>query len=168
MSTFPANDLVVDVAHAADPQRLNAAMQRLSDIANTRAAAVASFDKSFDAAATTARGATQQFASIAPSTTSTKPTGSAEPIASSVATDAARKFEAFILQSFLETMLPKEGHGAYGEGTGSGVWRSMMAEQLGTKIAKAGGVGIGKMLERDLAHKAAVAANAANKTAGLS
>jgi peptidoglycan hydrolase FlgJ len=164
MSIFPANDLVVDVARAADPQRVNAAVQRLADFGNMRAPSIAGLDKSFDATASALRSAPQKFASIAPPSRTTKSTANNEPIAASAATDAARKFEAFILQSFMETLLPKEGHGAYGEGTGSGVWRSMMAEQLGTQLAKAGGIGIGKMLDRDLARKATIAASAANKT----
>jgi len=166
MSTFPANDLVVDVARAADPQKLNAAMQRLSDVANLRAVRAGAFDSVFSAASATKNGLTAKYSSVTPPTTSTKATANVEPVPKAASTDAAMKFEAFILQSFLETVLPKEGHGAFGEGTGSGIWRSMMAEQLGKTIAKSGGVGIAKMIDRDLTHKAALAAQAAAKTNG--
>jgi peptidoglycan hydrolase FlgJ len=165
MSTFPANDLVVDVARAADPQKMNAAMQRLSDLTHLRGPQGAGFDKSFQNAAATARSSAPQYSSIAPTTIQTKSTSNVEPLSTSVASDAAKKFEAFILQSFIQNVLPKEGHGAFGEGVGSGVWRSMMAEQLSTQIAKKSSFGIAKLLEHDLAQKTTAAASSRAKAA---
>ena len=57
-----------------------------------------------------------------------------------------RKFEAFILQTFVETMLPKESEEVFGKGTAGGVWKSMLAEQLGAQLAKGNGIGIAKQL----------------------
>ncbi|WP_338305220.1 rod-binding protein, partial [Bradyrhizobium ottawaense] len=57
-----------------------------------------------------------------------------------------RKFEAFILQTFVETMLPKESEQVFGKGTAGGVWKSMLAEQLGSQLAKGNGIGIAKQL----------------------
>jgi peptidoglycan hydrolase FlgJ len=57
-----------------------------------------------------------------------------------------RKFEAFILQTFVETMLPKESEEVFGKGTAGSVWKSMLAEQLGNQLAKGKGIGIAKQL----------------------
>jgi hypothetical protein len=57
-----------------------------------------------------------------------------------------QKFEAFLLQGWLDVILPKEGSGVYGGGAGAGIWRSMMAEQLATQIVRAGGVGLHNVL----------------------
>ncbi len=46
----------------------------------------------------------------------------------------------------------------YGKGNAGGIWKSMLAEQIGTQIAKAGGIGIAKML--NASHPAAPAAPA--------
>ncbi len=64
-----------------------------------------------------------------------------------------RKFEAFILQTFVETMLPKESEEVFGKGTAGSVWKSMLAEQLGNQLAKGKGIGIAKQLAS--AHPAA-------------
>jgi Rod binding domain-containing protein len=59
---------------------------------------------------------------------------------------AYRKFEAFVLQTFIESMLPRGSAVNFGQGVAGDVWRSMLAEQLGTAVAKSGGVGIAKFL----------------------
>ncbi|MEO8321901.1 MAG: rod-binding protein, partial [Bradyrhizobium sp.] len=56
-----------------------------------------------------------------------------------------RKFEAFVLQVFVETMLPQQGD-LFGKGTAGNVWRSMLAEQLGNQLAQGKGIGIAKQL----------------------
>jgi len=60
--------------------------------------------------------------------------------------DVYRKFEAFVLQVFVETMLPKQGENTFGKGTAGTVWRSMMAEQLGNQLAQGKGIGIARQL----------------------
>jgi Rod binding domain-containing protein len=57
-----------------------------------------------------------------------------------------RKFEAFVLQVFVETMLPQKADDLFGKGTAGGIWRSMMAEQLGNQLAQGKGIGIAKQL----------------------
>jgi hypothetical protein len=59
-----------------------------------------------------------------------------------------RKFEAFVLQMFVESMLPKDANNIFGKGTAGTIWRSMMAEQLGNEIAKGDGIGIAKQLAK--------------------
>ncbi|MCK9908109.1 rod-binding protein [Microbacteriaceae bacterium K1510] len=62
-----------------------------------------------------------------------------------------RKFEAFVLQMFVETMLPQNANDVFGKGTAGTIWRSMLAEQLGNEMAKGGGIGIAKQLAKSRA-----------------
>lgn len=149
MAVFPTTDIVMDVAQAADPGRLDVALKRL----NAASASGANPTSAQDFGATfsgvsplsspgAALGAMKRSVSFA--------NASAGGAGASSAMTAAQKFEAFVLQTFIETMLPKEGGAVFGHDAGSGVWRSMMAEQLGNQIAKAGGIGLQKVLARQL------------------
>ncbi|MBB3935550.1 rod-binding protein [Aureimonas phyllosphaerae] len=60
-----------------------------------------------------------------------------------------QKFEAFVLRNFVESMLPSKNTAFFGTGTAGNIWRSMLAERIGDEMAKAGGVGIAEMLEKD-------------------
>lgn len=87
----------------------------------------------------------------------------------------AQQFEAFVLQSFIEPMLPKDDSAYFGEGTAGSIWKSMLAERIGAEMAAAGGVGIAEMVEKrnasiealDKAKTEAAKADAAAKGAGL-
>lgn len=59
------------------------------------------------------------------------------------------KFEAMVLQTFLQTMLPKDTESVYGGGVAGEMWQSMLAEQLGEVMAKRGGIGIADRILRD-------------------
>jgi Rod binding domain-containing protein len=72
------------------------------------------------------------------------------------AADAFRQLEAFVLQTFVEAMLPKSAESVFGKGTAGGIWKSMLAERLADEIARNGGLGIA----RDLAASAAARADA--------
>lgn len=61
---------------------------------------------------------------------------------------AMLQFEAFVLQSFIEPMLPSS-EGVYGGGTAGSFWKSMLAEKLAAEMAKSGGIGIAKHIMRD-------------------
>jgi len=60
--------------------------------------------------------------------------------------DASGQFEAFVLQSFVQSMLPKNATNVYGRGTAGEVWRSMLAEKIGEELARSGQVGIAQRL----------------------
>lgn len=60
----------------------------------------------------------------------------------------AQQFEGFVLQSFIEPMLPKDDSSYFGEGTAGAIWKSMLAERIGAQMAAAGGVGIAEMVEK--------------------
>lgn len=144
MSIFPPTDIVTEVAQAADPQKLHVAMARLAAANSVRP------NEQFS---TLVNGASfQQNPHRSVTSAANALGGGASSLASASvdrqASDAARKFEAYVIQSFLQTILPQEEHGFFGSGTAGGIWRSMIAEQLGNQIAKAGGIGLHKMLER--------------------
>lgn len=56
------------------------------------------------------------------------------------------QFEAFVLQSFIQAILPQNATEVFGEGTAGEVWKSMLAEKMAMQMAEAGGVGIAKMI----------------------
>lgn len=58
------------------------------------------------------------------------------------APDAAQKFEAFVLQTFIQEMMPKEAEGVFGSGVSGDFWRSLMAEKVAEQVAQRGDLGI--------------------------
>jgi hypothetical protein len=60
--------------------------------------------------------------------------------------DVFSQFEAFVLQSFLQAMLPKHADSVFGRGTAGEIWKSMLAEQLASEIARSGRVGIARQI----------------------
>lgn len=65
----------------------------------------------------------------------------------------AREFEAFVLQSFVEALLPNEASAFFGTGTAGAFWKSMLAEHVARELARGGGVGIGNLIEKELAER---------------
>lgn len=78
--------------------------------------------------------------------------GAANPMASRPAAHISKlaspyvQFEAFVLQSFIQSMMPEKASEIYGEGTAGEVWKSMLAEKMAKQIAEHGGIGIAKMI----------------------
>lgn len=141
MAISPPTDILLDVATAADPAKVRAATERLARLAAdptaTNAGFTAALRSAGDPSANAVRGATPSTeAQRAPMRTMVQ-----------AKTNAYQKFEAMMLQNFVEQMLP-QGDDLYGDKASSDAYRSMMAEQLATQLAKAGGVGIARMLER--------------------
>lgn len=56
------------------------------------------------------------------------------------------QFEAFVLQNFIQSIMPQQASAVFGEGTAGEVWKSMLAEKIALQVAEAGGVGIAKMI----------------------
>lgn len=137
MAINPPTDIVHDVARAADPMRYQAAASRLSQFAASNAEG---FDDVFKA--TMAPALSMPSDPYAARTAFRNETA----LSGDKSKTAYQQLEAFVLQSFIETMLPKDAEASFGKGTAGNVWRSMMAEQIGTQISKAGGVGIAKIL----------------------
>ncbi len=168
MAIQPPSDILLDVAAAADPEKVRAATARLAKLA----ADPAVVDKDFGKALAAASAAGKSGAASSATAASSKAAAPASPahVASSEGTtlkrsmthkgDIYQKFEAVLLQSFVESMLPKDDE-LYGGKETAGAFRSMMAEQLADQISKAGGIGIAKSVEH--AHPAHAAPPRANQ-----
>lgn len=145
MSIFPSVDIVSDVARAADPRRANAALKRLNAFADSKMGPAPVFAKALDQAPATSKTLPTLARAYSASDAPARVAQNAKPPAAA----AAEKFEAYVLQTWLELMLPKEDGAFYGSSGAGGVWRSMMAEQLGGQLAKAGGIGLRRIVEKD-------------------
>lgn len=137
-------DLVLDVLEAADPVTQRAATAKLDALKSSDA----DFAATMDAEIGKARAASaDQPTAKATEPQSTVVNGAPVQVIKAPASgEVYRKFEAFVLQTFVETMLPKESEEVFGKGTAGGIWKSMLAEQLGAQLAKGKGIGIAKQL----------------------
>lgn len=115
MAISPPVDIVLDVARAASADDVAAARERLA--ARVSTANTPGFEVASPAAPLPARHA------------------DATP-------EAFRKFEAMMLQSFIQSMLPEESEAVFGKGLAGDMWRSMMAEQIAGVMADSGGIGV--------------------------
>ncbi len=147
MAIAPPSDILLDAARAADPARVRAATARLAQLAADPAAGNEGFSEalaSAQAAATT--GVTGEAKSTLLAAAPSGSVGQRESVearAGAPKTDTYQKFEAVLLQQFVESMLPKDDE-LFGDKTSAGVYRSMMAEQFATQLARSGGIGIAK------------------------
>lgn len=116
MAISTPGDIVLDVVRAADPAAVETARARLA---------------SFSTKAT--GGVFSAPASVRAETAATPRNDAAE---------AFQKFEAMVLQTFIQSMLPKGTESVYGEGMAGDMWQSLLAQQLGTAMAARGGIGI--------------------------
>ena len=145
-------DLVLDVLEAGDPVTQRVATAKLDALKSSDTDFAATMDAEANKAAATA--AADQSAAAVPEAQSGVVNGAPVQVIKKPASgEVYRKFEAFILQTFVETMLPKESEEVFGKGTAGSVWKSMLAEQLGNQLAKGNGIGIAKQLAA--AHPAA-------------
>jgi peptidoglycan hydrolase FlgJ len=152
MAISPISDIVLEVAKAADPASYSAAAGRLSRLAGSAAAV--------PAMPTSDAPVPESFAETLGNVGTPRPIAPHMPFDPALAlvrmqnqdTLAAQagspfeKYEAFVLSSFVETMLPKDSEVLYGAGTAGEIWKSMLAEGLGAQLAKVGGIGIADML----------------------
>lgn len=137
-------DVVLDVLDAADPVAQRAATAKLDALKSSGADFAATMDAEASKAAAVA--ADQSAAKVAEAQSGVVNGPPVQVIKKPGPDEVYRKFEAFILQTFVETMLPKESEEVFGKGTAGGVWKSMLAEQLGAQLAKGKGIGTAKQL----------------------
>jgi Rod binding domain-containing protein len=133
LAISPPSDIVLDVARAAEPEAVASARAELMRRAQG-ASAVA-----FDAGAKAAAQPSANILSRDASGTSMS--------------DASKKFEAMVLQTFISAMMPKNTEGTYGQGVAGDMWKSMMAEKLADTVAEGGGIGIADRLLKDFEMK---------------
>ena len=140
MIVTPTSDLVLDVLDAADPVAQRTATAKLEALKSSDA----DFAATMDAAAS--KAADQSAAQTTEAQSGIVNGPPVQVIKKPGPDEVYRKFEAFVLQTFVETMLPKESEEVFGKGTAGGIWKSMLAEQLGNQLAKGKGIGIAKQL----------------------
>jgi len=139
MAINPPSDILSEVARAADPTRYQAATRSL--LQASAPAGEATFE---DTVRTVSARPVGMGADIYQIRNSLR--NDAESAAAAKSKQAAQDFEAFILQTFVESMLPKEAENTYGKGNAGSIWKSMLAEQVGAQVARAGGVGLAKYI----------------------
>jgi flagellar protein FlgJ len=143
VSINPPSDIVLDVARAADPARSVEATERLARMGPDTEPVAGGFSNVLRGLprepATTAELQTQMELSRASPQTRGERTAT-EPL--DPQTKAYHNFEALVLQNLVETMLPNSEE-FFGEGTAGTIWKSMLAKELGTDLAKKVDLGIG-------------------------
>ena len=144
MSIAPPSDIILDVAQAADPRRLQAATTKL----NTMAASSGGEPVDFHALLAGAAGPKPAAAAASP--------GPSPPFASHAGTTTSslspyQKFEAVLLQTLVQEMLPKDDE-LFGDAASADACRGMMAEQLANQMARSGRIGIAQMVEKAHGH----------------
>lgn len=149
MSIFPATDIISDVVNSADSRRLASGMQRLRKLsvstADTTVATQAKSDVTHGTKGEISRAA--RFEAVTgPEMRAADKNMNIHSETKSQSLVAAQKFEAFILQTWIEALLPKTEGGSFGTDGSASIWRSMMAEQLATQLARGGGVGLQKII----------------------
>ena len=139
MSIAPPSDIILDVAQAADPRRLQAATAKLNALATSSGGQAVDFNTLLSSAAQPRpAGATLSGTS----TLFNGPTG-----ATNSGLSPYQKFEATLLQTFVQEMLPKDDN-LYGDAASADAYRGMMAEQLANQLARSGRIGIARMIEK--------------------
>ena len=112
----------MDVMRAAEPERLQAAraqLQRIADGARPPAA--------FEAATSPASMRVEAREAPGP----------------------FQQFEAMVLGTFIQAMLPEGTDSVYGEGMSGDMWKSLLSQQLGETVVQRGGIGIANRLLAD-------------------
>jgi flagellar protein FlgJ len=139
----PPSDIVLDVASAADPVKLRAATDRLAKLAGDPAIAGPSFSASLAAARQPAGTTLGPAAASGPGLANAR--GALSTASQKDQLKTYQKFEAVLLQNFVEAILPKDTE-LFGDKDSAEIYRSMMAEQFANQLAKSGSLGIAKQI----------------------
>lgn len=143
----PKTDILLGVSNAADPARIREAVGKLKALSGDQGefAGMVAANKASATFGTTSSTGPED--ALTPPSASLTP-GSKTTVASSTTGlgDVFNKLEAFIMQTFIQSMLPKDAPAVYGKGTAGDVWKGMLAEKMGNEVAKSGQLGIAKRL----------------------
>ena len=140
MAGTPPSDIVLGVALAADPQKYRAAADRLRRASAAGDVVPAS---AWEASVAQAAEASQAGAASPPVA------GAAPgvPRQARSAPDAFGQLEAVVMQTFIQSMLPKNATHVFGKGIAGDIWKSMLAEKLANEVARSGHIGLAKRLQ---------------------
>ncbi len=172
----PPSDIILDVVRAAEPEKQAKATQRLVALAGGRGPDAGQFASLMEAPARAgarpsssfqgdhARVAMHNRETLQPPVPGTSAvtdlrsrlprmdgadaSGEPTPAPGNRPMTPEQEFEAFVLRSFVETMLPDDADTVYGSGTAGEIWKSMQAEHIANDMARSGGIGIAEKLAR--------------------
>lgn len=157
MGIQPPSDLIVDVINAADPAKAQAMASRLRQASfgtNSDSASVA-----FDSEMRQVGVPPEMMAVLGPSTSASL--GNATALTQTGAAGGKGKtlqdFEAMILSTFVQNMMPTKASSVFGAGTAGDVWRSMLSQNIGGEVAKAGGIGIASRISASIGRSSVMA-----------
>jgi len=131
LAISPPSDIVLDVARAVEPAGVEAAKAELA----RRAGGL--------------RPSSPSMAFSLSETASAAMPGAARGAEPPSAESANKRFEAMVLQTFIQEMMPKNAESVYGKGVAGDMWKSMMAGKLADVMADRGGIGIADRLLAD-------------------
>jgi hypothetical protein len=138
------SDIVLDVTRAADPAKRRAAVSRLETLsgqAGVKAEAAAPAADAVPEWTTDVRVTAADTSHPARFRSSDDAPGGAGNEAGPYV-----QFEAMLLQTMIESMMPEDAEAVYGSGTAGKVWKSMLAEKVAAEIARTGTLGIAKQI----------------------
>jgi peptidoglycan hydrolase FlgJ len=144
MAINPGSDLLSDALLAAEPQRAKAAAERLAALAvdsSGEAAAAAAFDEALTDSPGAEAGPLALLKAPLSVTVRNQTMYAAKPA------NPYEQFEATMLKSFFETMLPSNANSVFGSGLAGEVWKSMFAESIAKQVARTKSIGIARELE---------------------
>jgi peptidoglycan hydrolase FlgJ len=131
LAISPPSDIVLDVVRAADPAGVEAARAALANRAGSASAVAETFALHENSATRTA---------TAGGSTAGTP-------------ETFKRFEAMVLQTFIQSMLPNDSAAVYGKGMAGDMWKSLLAEKVADSMAERGGIGISdRVLGKHYAH----------------
>ncbi|MDG4895870.1 MULTISPECIES: rod-binding protein [unclassified Mesorhizobium] len=131
MAISPPSDIVMDVARAAEPADVEAARAALARRANGASAPFA-----LDPSATVDAGSVLSRAT-------------ADKAEAANPAKKFQRFEAMVLTTFIQNMMPKDTEGVYGKGLAGDMWKSQLAEKVADVMAAHGGIGIARSMLAD-------------------
>lgn len=137
MAIRPPSDIVLDVARAAEPQRLQSAYRALTEGADVLQAGAPPGSGDARVVSAAFDGALRHLGQSPPVFGAPRVVSEKEMV--------YRKLEQAVLERMVDYMLPRDG-AHFGSGTAGHMWRGMMAEQLARAITEGGGVGIARQL----------------------
>lgn len=157
MGIQPPSDLIVDVINAADPAKAQAMATRLRQASSTSSALA--FSGQFDSEMRQMGLPLEQLSVLGPASTVSlrNATALAQKGAIQGNSDQYKQFEAMVLSSFVQNMMPTKAPTVFGAGTAGDVWKSMLSEKIANEMAKAGGIGIANRVAQSVARNAAAA-----------
>jgi flagellar protein FlgJ len=146
----PPSDIVLDVARAVDPVQYSAAVEKLGRAGRASLAPTEAFSSLLppegDSAPSVAAGPPAVPLSSDPSRADLRGRLAGLSVPSGKAAEPLVRFESFVLQSFVQSMLPKDAESVFGGGLAGDMWSSLLAEQIAAQMAEAGGIGIAKQI----------------------